>query len=100
MLETLTAADFEAQLQTSFWCTLADQEYELILANVERLPSYGNRPASNQSFSLLFYLPSGHYLPQQIYELRHASMAQLSIFMVPVGRDQHGLHLQAIFNHA
>jgi hypothetical protein len=98
MPETLTAADFEAHLQTSFWCMLAGQEYELILASVERLPVYGNRPATHPSFSLLFYLPSGHYLPQQIYELRHASMGQLSIFMVPIGRDQQGLHLQAIFN--
>jgi len=49
-------------------------------------------------FSLIFIGASDLILPQMIYRLRHDEMGEVSIFLVPIGKDQRGVSYQAVFN--
>ena len=67
---------------------------ELVL---ESATTAGARPGGRDPFSLIFLGPGEPLLPQAIYALRHADLAVLEIFVVPVARDADGVRYQAIF---
>ncbi len=52
----------------------------------------------NHSFSLFFHGPQTPFMPQATYQLRHAELGALEIFLVPVARDQDGFEYEAVFN--
>ncbi len=52
----------------------------------------------NESFSLFFHGPSDRFVPQGIYNLKHAQLGELSIFLVPVAQDKNGFQYEAVFN--
>ena len=54
--------------------------------------------SNRKPFSLEFRLPIRSVLPQRIYRLEHPQLGTLNIFLVPIGMDQAGLQLQAVFN--
>lgn len=57
-----------------------------------------HRTGVQSTFSLLFRGPAGRPLAQRTYHLRHATLGDMAVFLVPVGRDDAGLHYQAVFN--
>ena len=99
MLDSLTAADFQAHLNEVFMINLEDgQIYALTLLRVtERGEPY--MPGARRPFDLLYQNPNkGSYLPQRIYRLEHPQMGALELFIVPLGSDQHGMLYEIIFS--
>ena len=57
------------------------------------------RTERNEAFSLMFHGPSDPFLGQGIHKLKHATLEELEIFLVPVGQDKDGFQYEAVFNH-
>ncbi len=71
----------------------------LLLSEVDDLPSAKAIGASgyDESFALRFLGPSGLPLRQGTYHLRHESLGDLEIFLVPVGLPARTRTYEAIF---
>jgi hypothetical protein len=48
-------------------------------------------------FSLIFHGPADPFLPQASYRVEHPTLGALGIFIVPLGRDEHGTTYEAVF---
>lgn len=68
---------------------------ELLL--VEATPKDAGPHAPRRSFSLLFQGPADPLLPQATYRFEHHSLGVMEIFIVPLGRDEHGAVYEAVF---
>lgn len=92
----LVFEDFKDHVGSTF--TVVDPATTLTLDSVELLPSQFRRPDLRPPFSLLFRGPGEFILPQKLYAMKHAVMGELSLFLVPIGKDQHGVRYEALFN--
>ena len=71
----------------------ATVELLLVEATHKDAGPHAPRPA----FSLLFHGPADPLLPQATYRFQHASLGEMEIFIVPLGRDEHGAVYEAFF---
>jgi hypothetical protein len=71
----------------------AKVELLLVEATPQDVGSHAPRPA----FSLLFQGPADPPLPQATYRFEHSSLGVMEIFIVPLGRDEHGATYEAFF---
>ena len=96
-LATARCEDFAACLNQDFEVVFSDGTLPLKLSEAR---PWGPAQPSNirQPFSLTFVGRTGLRLPQQIYRLRHATLGEMEIFLVPVGADQAGSTFEAVFN--
>jgi hypothetical protein len=100
MLDNLTKAMFAENLQTSFQLQLKssqsapEQTIELKLIELRE----GRSTPRQEQFALLFCGPLATPLGQGMWPLQHATLGQLDLFLVPVGRDQEGFYYEALFN--
>jgi hypothetical protein len=69
---------------------------ELLLVEATAQDALPN--ALRQPFSLLFHGPADPLLPQASYRFEHPTLGVLGIFIVPLGRDEHGAAYEAIFS--
>jgi hypothetical protein len=51
-----------------------------------------------ESFTLMFHAPKQCRLPQRIYRLSNSKLGALEMFLVPLGPDEKGMRLEAVFN--
>jgi hypothetical protein len=70
----------------------------LTLAEARLLPARFAPEGVRPPFSLIFLGPDENVLPQKLYRLRHEDLGEVTIFLVPVGRDAKGVSYQAVFN--
>lgn len=87
-------AGFSAHLDSVFAVSGPDG---IALTLVEAAPLARQAPSERQ-FSLMFRGPAQPVLEQATHALEHPALGALAIFLVPVGRDAHGVQYQAIFN--
>jgi Domain of unknown function (DUF6916) len=90
--------DFADKIGHVFAVTEADfPAIPLTLTEAEPLP---NRPGPGMRppFSLVFLAKDPRILPQRLYRLAHEEMGELTIFLVPIGKDAEGVSYQAVFN--
>ncbi len=73
-------------------------EIALTLAEAEKLNQRHAGDGPRTPFALMFLGPENPVLPQRLYHLAHPKAGEVTIFLVPVGRDAKGTHYQAIFN--
>ncbi len=79
--------------------TDTQQALDVELIATEALPT--QEPAESLRhvpFSLLFRTAPGVGVEQGMYRFSHAVLGELDIFVVPVGADEEGMRLEAIFN--
>ena len=91
--------DFKDFVGTVF--TVSEDEFPripLTLSEAELQPARYSRPGARPSFSLMFLCVDERVLPQKIYQLEHDEMGAISLFLVPIGKDQGGILYQALFN--
>ena len=50
-------------------------------------------------FSLFFHGPSNQFVSQGIHKLKHSTLGELELFLVPVGKDKDGFQYEAAFNN-
>ncbi len=48
-------------------------------------------------FSLVFIAADDHVRPQRIYTVRHPTIGDLSLFLVPIAKDMRGVSYEAVF---
>ena len=70
----------------------------LTLAEATPLPARYGGEGARPPFSLFFSGPLEHALSQRLYRLRNAALGEITIFLVPIGKDAQGFSYQALFN--
>lgn len=70
----------------------------LTLREAEPLNPTLAQPGVRPPFSLIFLARDPRVLPQRIYRMEHNGLGELSIFLVPIGKDAEGVSYQATFN--
>ncbi len=99
MLQDLTAASFEAHLNTPFQVYYGgDAPLEIQLFEVRQLEPHPGPRA--QPFSLYFSGPGSPVLRQHIFKLAHAQLGEIELFLVPIGPhpQRGGMSYEAVFN--
>ena len=96
-LATVRCEQFAACLNEDFEIVFPDGTLQLRLCEAR---PWGPAQPSNvrRPFSLTFLGRAGLRLPQQIYRMRHATLGEMEIFLVPVGDDRSGSTFEAVFN--
>ena len=95
MSEHLTRDAFAEQLNTRFDIYFSPvKPSETQLVEVSELRKY----ARQEIFSLIFLAPPDVPLEQRIYDVRHAALGALELFLVPIERDESGIKYEALFN--
>lgn len=94
MAEFFTIDDFAEHVNTKFVMLYGDAPAELKLLSVTDVGS----SARQIQFSLVFLGPNEAPVSQGIYRVDHDKLGELSLFLVPIGRDANGVKYEAIFN--
>lgn len=94
----LSIQNFASAANQGFALSLGDSTIALTLVEVKPLPVHPFPGMLREPFSLLFRSASPVVLPQRIYRLEHAGIGKLDMFLVPLGRDPHGVLYQAVHN--
>ena len=97
MLQDLTHASFEEQLNTPFRVHYGGEApLEISLFEVRLHEPHGGQRA--QPFSLYFRGPRGAVLRQATYRVEHDRMDAMDLFLVTIGPDPQGMCYEAVFN--
>jgi len=101
VLDRLTANSFAPAVGETFLLD-AGEAGRIELELTESRLHDPDAPAEDASgarapFTLTFRGPAEPILPQGIYRLEHPSLADLEIFIVPIGRDEAGTTYEAVF---
>ena len=96
-LDKITCQDFASCLNQDFEIVFSDGTLPVKLA--EAKPWGPDQPANvRQPFALTFRVDRNLRLPQGIYQVRHAELGEMEIFLVQVAGDQNSSTLEAVFN--
>lgn len=98
MLAELTLETFTGLETRGFELFSGDAVFPLELVESEALSEQPNPHNNRIPFSLLFQGAPDLQLPQQTHHLRHATLGDLEIFLVPVQPNAKGSLYEAVFN--
>lgn len=98
MLKLLTLEDFAPHLNSTFTASLNDGNTEFVLVEARPLPQPPRVDAWRVPFSLLFRSGAAVLFPQQTYMVRHSTIGEFALFMVPIAQERDGFIYQAVFN--
>ncbi len=94
-MEELHKEDFFHCLQDEF--RVIDNASGPCGIHLKEVNSQGSTPRQ-EIFSLLFQGPETHYITQGIHTLAHDRLGEITILLVPVGKDAEGFQYEAVFN--
>lgn len=96
MLDRLTKEDLDPLIAQTFRLTVESGEvFEVTLVEVRKMQGTASQ---REPFSAIFRSKEGHYLPQSIYSLEHATLGPLDLFLVPLGSEEgEGMDFEAVF---
>jgi hypothetical protein len=98
MSDAFTIERFLPHVGEVFHVVLDDgQELPVLLSEITRLASDGDRRRMRQPFSLVFHAPRGTRLEQQVYQLSNPGMEPFECFLVPITPDENGMRFEAIY---
>jgi len=86
---------FLPHLNEIFAATRNSESLSFVLVEAKPL---GTSSTSRQPFSLLFFCEGTEVMPQSIYQLRHSSIGEFGVFLVPIDRNPKGVVYQAVFH--
>jgi hypothetical protein len=96
-LSSLDADGIEPHVGTDF--TLADRpEHASLKLTGVRRTGRRHEEGAREGFALDFTGEGADPMPQDTYELQHAELGELAIFLVPVGVDAEGVRYEAVFS--
>jgi hypothetical protein len=87
-------ARFQAALGTDFAVMDARGEHAVLVLRLSEVDSRP-APAGYEQFSALFRAPASPLLPQATYAVRHATLGELPLFIVPITADAQGATYEA-----
>jgi hypothetical protein len=96
MVEKLTRSLFADNLNTTFQIMdkASPTVVEARLVEVDE----GRSSETHEQFSLLFAGPSEPQLAQGTYEIRHGTIGEFELFLVPIAADANHTSYEAVFN--
>lgn len=99
-LAMLTKNDFDPCLGSAFHLELGSGNTASIeLINVSGFSERSMRDgATREPFSLVFRGAKELNIGQQIFKVSHPDLGSHEIFLVPLGADEHGMRLEAVFS--
>lgn len=100
-MDLLTLEHFAAHVNETYYARIGEdgaRSMEVPFVLVEARALSTRLQSQRAPFSLLFRNPSPFLFPQQTYTLRHASLGEAGVFLVPVAREREGFLYQAVFN--
>jgi len=100
-LDQVTREDFAQCLGQPFQIECDERAVEVELSAVTGLgfkSADDGEQGKRESFTLMFHAPKQSRLPQRTYRLSHPRLGALEMFLVPIGPDQKGMRLEAVFN--
>lgn len=97
MTQELTAADFKSLTGNDFKLSHEQlPESGATLVEVKKLGEQAG-PSGRTPFSLLFACDSDVEPEQSVFDIEHEKLGKQSVFLVPVGKDDRGFLLEAVF---
>ena len=93
-MDNLNYEDYQSALNTRFAIEAEDLRVELELYQISEKQVTPNQ----ELYWLMFRGPKDKPLPQMLYHLKHESLGDVALFLVPVGEDPEGFQYQAVFN--
>ena len=95
----LVYEDFADKVGQVFAMTFDDAPaIALTLTDAELLHTRQSPQGERPPYSLIFLTEDERILPQKLYRLEHEALGEITIFLVPVGKDARGVRYQAVFN--
>jgi hypothetical protein len=98
MLKLLTLEDFTPFVNTTFSASLTVGNTEFVLVEARPLQAAPNAQLLRAPFSLLFRSGAAVLFPQQTYTVRHSTIGEFALFLVPIAQEKDGFIYQAVFN--
>lgn len=95
--DAFTAERFLPHVGEVFQVVGQGEEVPVLLTEVTRLASEGDRRRRRLPFSLVFHAPAGTWLEQGSYRMERPGMEPFECFLVPIGPDQNGMRFEAIY---
>ncbi|HYE51056.1 MAG TPA: hypothetical protein VEB20_15780 [Azospirillaceae bacterium] len=99
-LATATLETFEPHVGTAFVLHHPEQQETFTLVETKALPAHDHPMKKRDPFSLFFKgSRTDLQFNQQILPLKHEALGEVSIFIVPIARNDDGtIRYQAVFN--
>ena len=94
----LSVQVFAPLLGQSFTLVEGDTETVLELISVRERPESRSGPEFRVPFFLEFRSSSPAVMPQRIYQLKHATLGEIGLFLVPLRRDATSCTYCSTFN--
>jgi hypothetical protein len=69
----------------------------MVLTELAALPTRGDSRYPTQPFSLVFHAAAGSRIEQQIYRMEAEGLEPFDCLLVPIGPDENGVRVEAIF---
>lgn len=89
--------DFNSCLNQPFTLELIDSSiYPLKLISVDKYPGSASL-GEHEPFSVVFRGGSNTLLDQKIYLIKHSTLGDMELFIVPIGPDDEGMRYEAVF---
>jgi hypothetical protein len=95
VLESFTVATFQPLVGDAF--ALEVEPGATVEARLTEATGRERPGAPRPPFSLIFTGPAEPLLPQGSRRLEHPSLGAFELFLVPIGRDERGVHYEAAF---
>lgn len=92
-LSTIKKEDFDKYLNTNFVMHLDNQES----VTIKLVDTIDKTTDNTEGFSLHFLGNFDTIFPQKIYTLSHDAMGEISIFIVPISKNDNGIMYESIF---
>jgi len=93
-----TEEEFSKHVGTTFYAKVGEQEINLTLAEVKPYMPESTAEKTMERFSVFFIGPSDSSFPQQNFQMRHESMGEFDIFLVPIRGGGKEIRYEAVFN--
>lgn len=95
MTQELTRDDYAACLNTDFVVEFSPEfKVTMKLTEVTEV----RERSGQQAFSLIFHAPETTPIEQRQFNVENEKLGNISLFMVPIGKDKEGMIFQALFN--
>ncbi len=98
MLESLQRETFEPLLKDRFEVEFGGPSVTVELTDVRGLTPPSDDHEGRAPWSVVFRAPPEALYEQGVYRLRHDSIGELDLFLVPIGPDREGMQYEAVFS--
>ena len=96
MLEETTHKSFESLIGETLHLKTGSTSFQADIESVSLLEK--NPDQERQSFSVILQAHDANNHGQQVYQLSHAALGKLDLFLVPIGPGEKGMRYEIIFN--